>query len=131
MKKVALPDSYRMMKGEMSQARADSFPSGPTMTRSSRSRAGGRYARSQGTAEDEAWMYQALALAAQGRGHVEPNPMVGCVLVKDGHELGRGYHEKFGQPHAERGARSAYAFWHRYEYGPHFGRGGAAILRYT
>lgn len=90
-----------MMKGEMSQARADSFPSGPTMTRSSRSRAGGRYARSQGTAEDEAWMYQALALAAQGRGHVEPNPMVGCVLVKDGHELGRGYHEKFGQPHAE------------------------------
>ena len=46
-------------------------------------------------------MYQALALAEQGRGLVEPNPMVGCVLVKDGHELGRGYHEKFGGPHAE------------------------------
>lgn len=46
-------------------------------------------------------MYQALALAEQGRGLVEPNPMVGCVLVKDGHELGQGYHEQFGGPHAE------------------------------
>lgn len=46
-------------------------------------------------------MYQALALAEQGRGLVEPNPMVGCVLVKDGHELGRGFHTKFGEPHAE------------------------------
>eukprot|EP00752_Nemacystus_decipiens_P014084 g12520.t1 len=46
-------------------------------------------------------MYQALALAEQGRGLVEPNPMVGCVLVRDGHELGRGYHEQFGGPHAE------------------------------
>jgi len=46
-------------------------------------------------------MYQALALAEQARGWVEPNPMVGCVLVKDGHELGRGYHETFGGPHAE------------------------------
>jgi diaminohydroxyphosphoribosylaminopyrimidine deaminase/5-amino-6-(5-phosphoribosylamino)uracil reductase len=46
-------------------------------------------------------MYQALALAEQGRGWVEPNPMVGCVLVKNGHELGRGYHTKFGELHAE------------------------------
>ena len=46
-------------------------------------------------------MYQALALAEQGRGLVEPNPMVGCVLVKDGHELGRGFHTIFGDPHAE------------------------------
>lgn len=46
-------------------------------------------------------MYQALALAEQGRGLVEPNPMVGCVLVKDGQELGRGYHKHFGGPHAE------------------------------
>ena len=46
-------------------------------------------------------MYQALALAEQGRGLAEPNPMVGCVLVKDGHELGRGYHQGFGGPHAE------------------------------
>lgn len=46
-------------------------------------------------------MYQALALAEQGQGWVEPNPMVGCVLVKDGRELGRGYHQQFGGPHAE------------------------------
>lgn len=51
--------------------------------------------------QDEAWMYQALALAERGRGRVEPNPMVGCVLVKDGRELGRGYHQQFGGPHAE------------------------------
>ena len=46
-------------------------------------------------------MRQALALAQQGRGRVEPNPMVGCVLVKAGREIGRGYHERFGGPHAE------------------------------
>jgi len=46
-------------------------------------------------------MYQALALAEQGRGLVEPNPMVGCVLVRDGHELGRGHHAEFGGAHAE------------------------------
>ena len=46
-------------------------------------------------------MYQALALAEQGRGFVEPNPMVGCVLVRNGQELGRGLHDRFGGPHAE------------------------------
>lgn len=46
-------------------------------------------------------MALALALAEQGRGWVEPNPMVGCVLVRDGRELGRGYHERYGGPHAE------------------------------
>ena len=46
-------------------------------------------------------MFQALALAERGRGFVEPNPMVGCVLVKDGREIGRGNHERFGGPHAE------------------------------
>ncbi|XAL97954.1 bifunctional diaminohydroxyphosphoribosylaminopyrimidine deaminase/5-amino-6-(5-phosphoribosylamino)uracil reductase RibD [Phycisphaeraceae bacterium D3-23] len=51
--------------------------------------------------QDEAWMWQALALAEQGRGRVEPNPMVGCVLVKDGREIGRGHTAPFGGPHAE------------------------------
>lgn len=46
-------------------------------------------------------MYQALALAEQGRGLVEPNPMVGCVLVRGGRELGRGFHAAYGGPHAE------------------------------
>lgn len=46
-------------------------------------------------------MFQALSLAEAGRGWVEPNPMVGCVLVKDGRELGRGFHRRFGAAHAE------------------------------
>ncbi|MFN3167495.1 MAG: bifunctional diaminohydroxyphosphoribosylaminopyrimidine deaminase/5-amino-6-(5-phosphoribosylamino)uracil reductase RibD [Phycisphaeraceae bacterium] len=60
-----------------------------------------RMGNGSASAEDEAWMYQALALAERGRGWVEPNPMVGCVLVKDGHEIGRGCHERYGGPHAE------------------------------
>ncbi|MEM1211045.1 MAG: bifunctional diaminohydroxyphosphoribosylaminopyrimidine deaminase/5-amino-6-(5-phosphoribosylamino)uracil reductase RibD [Planctomycetota bacterium] len=51
--------------------------------------------------DDAHYMALALALAEQGRGHVEPNPMVGAVLVKDGQVLGQGYHQAFGQPHAE------------------------------
>ena len=46
-------------------------------------------------------MAQALALAMQGRGAVEPNPMVGCVVVRDGEIVGQGFHEHFGGPHAE------------------------------
>jgi len=46
-------------------------------------------------------MWQALALAQRGRGLVEPNPMVGCVLVRDGQEIGRGFTAPFGGPHAE------------------------------
>ena len=49
----------------------------------------------------EAFMSRALELARKGRGKVSPNPMVGCVLVKDGEIIGEGYHEKFGGPHAE------------------------------
>jgi diaminohydroxyphosphoribosylaminopyrimidine deaminase/5-amino-6-(5-phosphoribosylamino)uracil reductase len=44
---------------------------------------------------------RALRLAMNGRGLVEPNPMVGCVLTKDGRVLGEGWHEQFGGPHAE------------------------------
>jgi diaminohydroxyphosphoribosylaminopyrimidine deaminase/5-amino-6-(5-phosphoribosylamino)uracil reductase len=46
-------------------------------------------------------MRQALALAARGRGHVEPNPMVGAVVVRDGVRVGEGWHQRFGGPHAE------------------------------
>lgn len=46
-------------------------------------------------------MRRALRLAARGLGKVEPNPMVGCVLVRDGRVIGEGYHKKFGGPHAE------------------------------
>ena len=43
----------------------------------------------------------ALKLAEKGIGSVEPNPAVGCVIVKDGKIIGKGYHKKFGQAHAE------------------------------
>ena len=43
----------------------------------------------------------ALRLAAKGRGKTSPNPMVGALVVKNGHILGRGYHHGPGQPHAE------------------------------
>ena len=46
-------------------------------------------------------MRSALELAAAGVGWVSPNPLVGCVIVKDGKVVGRGYHQHFGGPHAE------------------------------
>ncbi len=52
-------------------------------------------------ANDEKYMQRALRLAIRGQGRVEPNPMVGCVIVKHGRVLGAGYHRRFGGPHAE------------------------------
>ena len=46
-------------------------------------------------------MARALALAARGEGAVEPNPMVGCVIVRDGQVVAEGWHEEFGESHAE------------------------------
>ena len=56
------------------------------------------------TIEDEMFMLAALDLAKRGAGWVNPNPMVGCVIVRDGEIIGRGWHTKFGAPHAEREA---------------------------
>lgn len=50
---------------------------------------------------DTAMMRQALRLARRGEGHVEPNPMVGCVVVCDGRVIGKGFHSRFGAAHAE------------------------------
>ncbi|MFO0794857.1 MAG: bifunctional diaminohydroxyphosphoribosylaminopyrimidine deaminase/5-amino-6-(5-phosphoribosylamino)uracil reductase RibD [Candidatus Brocadiaceae bacterium] len=50
---------------------------------------------------EEKYMSLALELAVKGRGRVEPNPMVGAVLVKDGEIVGKGYHQIFGGAHAE------------------------------
>lgn len=50
---------------------------------------------------DERFMQRAIELAKKGRGKVEPNPMVGCVLEREGEVLGEGYHQRFGGPHAE------------------------------
>jgi len=50
---------------------------------------------------DETFMKEALRLARKGRGMVEPNPLVGAVIVKRGKVTGKGYHRKFGGKHAE------------------------------
>lgn len=51
--------------------------------------------------KDELYMRRAFDLALNGKGQVSPNPMVGCVIVKDDRIIGEGYHQKYGGPHAE------------------------------
>src|SRR5436309_2985284 len=51
--------------------------------------------------DDESWMRRALELAERGRGYVEPNPLVGAVVVRDGKLVGEGWHRKYGEAHAE------------------------------
>lgn len=58
------------------------------------------------TAADEIWMARAVELAERGRGFVEPNPLVGAVIVRDWALVSDGWHEKFGQAHAEVNALS-------------------------
>ena len=53
---------------------------------------------------DEKYMLLAIELAKQGEGNVSPNPLVGAVIEKNGKIIGAGYHEKYGEPHAERNA---------------------------
>ena len=55
---------------------------------------------------DEQYMAVAVKEAWKGCGHVNPNPMVGCVIVKDGEIIARGFHRKYGAQHAERAALS-------------------------
>ncbi|MFT8347923.1 bifunctional diaminohydroxyphosphoribosylaminopyrimidine deaminase/5-amino-6-(5-phosphoribosylamino)uracil reductase RibD [Clostridium saccharoperbutylacetonicum] len=53
---------------------------------------------------DEKYMDRALELAKKGIGRVNPNPLVGAVIVKDNEIIGEGYHECYGMAHAERNA---------------------------
>lgn len=53
------------------------------------------------THEDIRYMRIALSLAARGVGSVNPNPLVGAVIVHNGSIIGKGRHEQFGGPHAE------------------------------
>jgi diaminohydroxyphosphoribosylaminopyrimidine deaminase / 5-amino-6-(5-phosphoribosylamino)uracil reductase len=53
------------------------------------------------SADDENYMRRAFDLAARGTGAVSPNPLVGCVIVQNGVVIGEGWHEKFGEAHAE------------------------------
>src|SRR6266516_1564971 len=50
---------------------------------------------------DETWMSRGLDLAERGRGAVEPNPLVGAVIVRAGQVVGEGWHQRYGGPHAE------------------------------
>ena len=47
------------------------------------------------------FMAEALQLAARGKASTQPNPRVGCVIVRDGAIVGRGFHRRAGEPHAE------------------------------
>lgn len=53
---------------------------------------------------DQSYMAHALRLAELGRYTTDPNPRVGCVLVRDGAVIGEGWHRRAGEPHAERNA---------------------------
>ena len=53
------------------------------------------------SAADHAWMARALQLAERGRWSCDPNPRVGCVLVRDGECIGEAWHARAGEPHAE------------------------------
>jgi diaminohydroxyphosphoribosylaminopyrimidine deaminase/5-amino-6-(5-phosphoribosylamino)uracil reductase len=50
---------------------------------------------------ERAWMRRALTLAERGWGQTAPNPMVGAVVVRDGIVVGKGFHARFGEEHAE------------------------------
>ncbi|KAI3837808.1 hypothetical protein MKW98_004866 [Papaver atlanticum] len=67
--------------------------------RLSRIRCGG--GGGDGEKEDKFYMRKAVELAKTAIGCTSPNPMVGCVLVKNGEIIGQGFHPKAGQPHAE------------------------------
>lgn len=56
---------------------------------------------------DTQYMARALQLAEQGLYTTDPNPRVGCVLVRDGEIVGEGFHARAGEPHAERHALAA------------------------
>ena len=53
---------------------------------------------------DKMYMRRCLQLAAGGLGYTRPNPLVGCVIVKEGRLLSEGYHRRYGENHAERNA---------------------------
>jgi diaminohydroxyphosphoribosylaminopyrimidine deaminase/5-amino-6-(5-phosphoribosylamino)uracil reductase len=50
---------------------------------------------------ERALLERAVVLGRQGWGRVHPNPLVGCVIARDGEVLGEGWHEEYGGPHAE------------------------------
>ncbi|KAJ4788045.1 Riboflavin biosynthesis protein RibD [Rhynchospora pubera] len=59
------------------------------------------YIRCEAIRDDGYYMRRCVELARSALGHTSPNPMVGCVIVRDGEIVGEGFHPKAGQPHAE------------------------------
>jgi diaminohydroxyphosphoribosylaminopyrimidine deaminase/5-amino-6-(5-phosphoribosylamino)uracil reductase len=53
------------------------------------------------TLDEHSYMERALQLARRGEGRVEPNPMVGCVIVRSGRIISEGYHRRYASSHAE------------------------------
>ena len=49
-------------------------------------------------------MERAIEISKKGRGYVSPNPLVGCIIVKNGQIIGEGFHEQYGHSHAEQNA---------------------------
>ena len=56
------------------------------------------------SSHDTACMQRVLELALRGQGQVAPNPLVGCVITKDNNVIGEGWHQRYGEAHAERNA---------------------------
>ena len=61
------------------------------------------------TKHDARHLERAMQLAAEARGRTSPNPIVGCVIVKNGETIGEGFHAALGEQHAERAALGACA----------------------
>ena len=59
------------------------------------------------TDTDALFLARAIELAEGGRGAVNPNPLVGALVVRDGQVLGEGFHARYGEAHAERNALAA------------------------
>ncbi len=57
--------------------------------------------------QNKYFISQCIELAGKGKGYVSPNPLVGCLIVKNGKVIAEGYHKKFGENHAEINAINA------------------------
>jgi len=80
-------------------------------------------------ASNEDYIRECIELAKKGAGYVSPNPLVGCVIIKDGEKVSEGYHHAFGSPHAEADAINKYkgdltgaTLYVNLEPCPHFGK---------
>ncbi|CAI5472537.1 unnamed protein product [Closterium sp. Yama58-4] len=101
-KGISVSKASRMQKRGRSARRGGDLVSGELQEMEGEQRLRGMRAMAEGERpEDAAFMRRALELSRQALGRTSPNPMVGCVIVKDGAIIGEGWHPKAGEPHAE------------------------------